>query len=205
MLDIILLLLCALVMIYVFVSIVKSCHTKKLEKFEQRLGLKNTYIEEFPYIDNQKMWYSEFPNSVFKNNLTKKKFIIKKDTKQKKTLTQYIETWINNIKGLQKPKSNISVKTIMKTDNDQYEILIHRNGRNHGKIIKLNMKEENESIIITNVNILGVKNEYEIPSDALFNDVGDIELNYKFEDMWKITDDEILIKDSIERISVHDL
>jgi len=39
----------------------------------------------------------------------------------------------------------------------------------------------------------------------LFNDVGDIELNYKFEDMWKITDDEILIKDSIERISVHDL
>ena len=193
-----------LVALYLFVSIISSCHVKQREEF---MGKNQDYIEEYPYIDDQKMWYAELPSSNFKKTLSSKNFIIKKKEGDDKTLTLYVEDWLNGIKELQKPKSKISIMSLnkMNENNLQYEMVIHRNGRNHGKVMTLMIKEEPEQINVNNIKILGVKNQYEISNGALFNDVGNIELHYEFGDMWTTKEDEILIKDSIERVSVHDL
>jgi len=153
------------------------------------------------------MWFAEFPNSFFAKTLSKRKFIIVKKEETDINVTRYVEDWLNTLKELQKPKSKLSIVSLNKRGDSslQYEMVIHRNGRNHGKVMTLRIKEEPEQIIISNINIIGVKNEYEISNDALFNDVGNTELTYEFGDMWSVKDDEILIKDSIERITIDDL
>jgi hypothetical protein len=165
------------------------------------------YLTEYPYIDNQNMWFAEFPNSVFKKALSKKQFIIMKDITADKQLTQYIEDLLNTIKALEKQKSSLSVKSLLKKSPKtvQYDMVIHRNGRNHGKVMKLDINEESERIIIKNIIIVGVKTEYEIPNDAIFNNVGRVQLKYRFEDMWQVTNDEIILQNDIRRISVDDL
>lgn len=209
------LLIVASISVYLFITIISTCHMKRKRKNkEQFLSCVNeggiNYLPEYPYIDNQKMWYAEFPNSVFKSALSKKQFIIEKDINDpnaEKQLTQYIEDWLNSIKALKKPKSRLSVKSLLKKSPKtlQYDMIVHRNGRNHGKVMKLDIKEESERIIIKNIIIVGVKTEYEIPNDAIFNHVGRVQLKYRFEDMWQVTDDEIILQNDVERISVNDL
>lgn len=204
------LLIVSSISVYLFITIISTCHMKRKDK--QREAEKDkeqntehffacvnedgiNYLPEYPYIDNQKMWYAEFPNSVFKSALSKKQFIIKKDINADKQLTQYIEDWLNSVKALKKPKSRLSVKSLLKKSPKtiQYDMIVHRNGRNHGKVMKLDIKEESERIIIKNIIIVGVKTEYEIPNDAIFNDAGRVELKYRFEDMWQVTTDEIIL------------
>lgn len=186
--------------VYLFITIISKCYTQKREHFSCK---KHNYIEDYPYTDDQKMWYAEFSNSHFKKILSNKQFIIIKEEIDR-NLTGYLEDWLNTIKKLQKPKSKLKIISLNKLK-DKYEMIVHRNGRNHGKVMTLRIKEEPKQIIINNINIIGVKNEYEISNDALFNDVGNMELTYELGDMWSVKDDEILIKDSIERITVDDL
>jgi len=195
---------------YLFIRIISTCYMKLKEK-EHFLACVNeggtNYIPGNPYIDNQNMWYAEFPNRVFETALSKKQFIINKDINAQKQLTQYVEDWLNTIKALQKPKSSLSVKSLLKTSPKtiQYDMVIHRNGRNHGKVMSMEIKEESERIIIKNIIIVGVKTEYEIPNDAIFNNVGRVQLKYRFEDMWQVTNDEIILQNDIGTISVDDL
>lgn len=207
----------ASISVYLFITIVSTCYTKKQKQKQNKeefLSCVNegaiNYLPEYPYIDNQKMWYAEFPNRVFKSALSKKQFVIQKDINDPNAeiqLTQYIEDWLNSIKALKKPKSRLSVKSLLKKSPKtlQYDMIVHRNGRNHGKVMKLDIKEESERIIVKNIIIVGVKTEYEIPSEAIFNDVGRVQLKYRFEDMWQVTDDEIILQNDVEKMSVNDL
>ena len=210
------LLIVASISVYLFITIISTCHMKRKDKKretdkdkdkEHFLSCVNeggiNYLPEYPYIDNQKLWYAEFPNSVFISALSKKQFVIKKDINDPnadKQLTQYIEDWLNSIKSLNKPNSRLSVKSLLKISPDtiQYDMIIHRNGRNHGKVMKLDIKEESDQIIINNIIIVGVKTEYEILDDAIFNHVGRVQLKYRFEDMWEVTNDEKILQNEVE-------
>ena len=139
MIDSLILLILLISSVYFVFETISSCHIKNLENFLP--CKKRNYIEEYPYIDDQKMWYSEFTNKNFIKILSKKKFTIKKED-DNKNLTTHVEDWLNGIKKLQKPKSKISIISLNRIDNSnsQYEMIIHRNGRNHGKVLKLRIK-----------------------------------------------------------------
>ena len=84
-------------------------------------------------------------------------------------------------------------------DDNAYELYVHRNGRNHGKIIHLNLTENDEKYIIYNVKIIGILTEYEILFDNMNSYNNDTYLKYsKLEDMWSATQDERLTKDYID-------
>jgi hypothetical protein len=159
------------------------------------MNLRNSkdYLVKYPYIDNQNAWYSEFPEATFNKILSNKKFTIKKNG----TVVQNLETWINNISALQKPKSTLKIISLIKKKDATHEMLIHRNGRNHGIIVHLEQVETNIEIILNDIKVVGVKNEYELAIDKPIGvtkvSFGDSELRYNnLEDMWLITDEEKL-------------
>ena len=154
------------------------------------------YISEYPYKDKQNTWYSEYTNAFFDETLSNRKFVVNKNTINlvETTVMEYVEIWINNVEQLKKENSRLRIVSLVKDKNEEYTLIIHRNARNHGKVLHLKMKEDSNNIILSNIKVIGVKNEYEITPGALY-DIHDESkyLQYeKLSDMWSVTNDEIL-------------
>jgi len=194
--EIIFLLIILITSAYIFISMLCNVFRlkKNTENYENLVGSKD-YLEKYPYTDDQNVWYSEFTESTFNNTLSNKKFTIKKNG----TLIQNIEKWINNLKALQKPKSTLKIISLTKLKDSLYEMLLHRNGRNHGVVLNLDIIERNTEIFLKNIKFVGVKNEYELTSSKMVGvettiEFGKDRLEYNdLKDMWSVTADEQLI------------
>jgi uncharacterized protein YoxC len=174
----------------------------KVKETYKNLCNKNKFIEEYQFMDdNQNVSTSEFTNEKFKAVLSGKQFKIMKskeesDTVKTKTI---IENWLNNIKALRKKGSKLRIIKFEEFEENTYELHVHRNGRNHGKIIHLKLNENDEKYIISNVKIIGILTEYEMLFDNMNSYNNDVYLKYnKLEDMWIGTEDERLTNEYVD-------
>jgi uncharacterized protein YkuJ len=103
--------------------------------------------------------------------------------------------WVNGIAGLKKNKALIEIKRFEHRGGDVYDIVFHRESRNHGKVFKLNIIEEDKFYILSNIEFIGVITEYELLENPLFSKNDDNFLNYKsLQDRWLRTSDEIIFQ-----------
>jgi hypothetical protein len=178
----------------VFIRLVSSCYllnTGLFEKFRNVCNVKD-YLADYSWKDNQNAWYSEYSNETFTEHLSGKRFELKMLNSSK---IETIKSWINGITRLKKPKSVIEIISLNKLDGESYEMIIHRKGRNHGKVLKLRIKQKEKTIYLSEIVVVGVKTQYEISSNALNSDVGSVLLEYEtIDNMWSVTKDEVILK-----------
>lgn len=167
-------------------TIWKSYKLKK-EHFLSLCNNKN-YVELYPYNDDQSKWYAEYSDKKFNNILSNKKFSVLK----KNNLKIDITNWINSIKELQKSKSKFYIVSFEKIKDIKYELIIHRKGKNHAIVFNLDMQDDPKNYHISNINVTGYKNEFEIVSNVNSFDSADDNSNYlrfnNLEDRWKRTE-----------------
>lgn len=191
----------AIIALWFIINVIKVNH--KVKETYKNTCKKNRYIEDYQFMeDNQNVSTSEFTNAKFKAILSGKLFEIIKNKEEDfetiKTKT-IIENWLNSFVELRKKGSKLSIVKFENFDDNAYELHVHRNGRNHGKIIHLKLKENDEKYIISDVKIIGILTEYEILFDNMNSYNSDRYLKYsKLDDMWTATQDERLTKDYVD-------
>ena len=191
----------AIVSLWFIIHVIKV--NQKVKETYKNICNKNKFIEDYQFLDdNQNVSTSEFTNAKFESVLSGKRFeMMKKKKEDVDTIKTkvIIENWLNSFKKLRKKGSKLSIVKFEKFDDNAYELYVHRNGRNHGKIIHLKLDENDEKYIISDVKIIGILTEYEMLFDNMNSYNSDTYLKYsKLEDMWIATQDERLTKDYVD-------
>jgi hypothetical protein len=190
-----------IVSVVLFGITINKCYTNKKKNQEKYMNLcrSNNYLQEYVWNDNQNAWYAEFTNEHFKEYLSNTKFeLLKSDKPSENGKTQLIFNWINEITRFKKANSKLNVISLNVLEDQKYELVIHRNGRNHGKVIHMQIIENQNKIVLSEIQIVGVISQYEIDDEtSLKLDMDSKHLKYNnIEDMWQLTNDEIIMEES---------
>ena len=165
-----------------------------IERFTyHRSCAKNTEIQSYIFKDRKNIYSSEMSNEQFLRMVSSKSSTFRVED-EVSDLKYIIELWINSF--IKKSSNKFEVFNLEKIFENTYVFVLHRPGKNHGKVIEADIRfVDKNKVSIENINLKGVRLEYDIRNPSL-SDAYDREtqLQYKkLEDRFKRTSDERIL------------
>lgn len=165
-----------------------------IERFTyHRSCAKNTEIQSYIFKDRKNIYSSEMSNEQFLRMVSSKSSTFRVED-EVSDLKYIIELWINSF--IKKSSNKFEVFNLEKIFENTYVFVLHRPGKNHGKVIEADIRfVDKNKVSIENINLKGVRLEYDIRNPSL-SDAYDREtqLQYKkFEDRFQRTTDERIL------------
>lgn len=202
--DLIWLLLFVLIILLALLVRCKRCVESFVDGGSMYYGLCNQpdYLTQNPYKYDPENFQSEISdemmNTYFARVLIKGVSLTSQDPEEDLDVKRKIIDWINSQNQLRRPTENkFSMYDFEKTGKHTFRFTLHREKKNHGKVIsaivvsKKGSDEEQDSLrhVLISLKVIGYKPEYDIVSDLNKKSYGNIRFR-KLEDRWQITEDE---------------